>query len=270
MLFFGLLLLIALTSSPARASDSCTILYRVDGTLQVTDTPLGKGDATIPNLPGQFVLEYKVKDGAVTDGKVKVLHYSMFERFEIETIADVTTSLHHYAPRCNGYEEPPWRLPSDPRFPKICRYRGSTAAVAVGQLDRDAGTIEWAKCKAAPSYWARGDEAYTPDAKSKGKGCLNDLHVVGNIHCDGRLACKIGALKRGDNPQYDHWTQPLIHGPPGASASITVSSDLSELRTPRSRRDGYQSYNLPNESPTRTWFSFTAVRDDGSRYTTCP
>jgi len=261
---------ISLVSSSAWASEACKILYRVNATLQVTDTPLGKGDQTVKNLEGQLVVEYKFKDGAIINGKVKVLHFSMFERFVLDTIADVTTTLHHYSPRCNGADNPSWRLPSDPAFPKTCRYEGNSSPIAIGNLDRKAGKIVMAKCKAAESYWAGDEDAYTPAAKSRGRGCFNGMHVAGNIHCDGRLACKMGGLQRGNNPQFDVWNQPLIHGPPGSDASLDVSPDLSRIATPRRRKDGYQSYNLPNDSPSRTWFSLTGSRDDSSSHTTCP
>lgn len=112
----------------ASASESCTIAYRVNATLEVTDTQLGKGDQTIGNLPGSLVVEYRQKQGAVVDGKAKILHYSMYERFKLESLVDVTTTIHHYAPRCRGVDEPTWRLPSDPGFPKQCRYAGSNRA----------------------------------------------------------------------------------------------------------------------------------------------
>jgi hypothetical protein len=137
-------------------------------------------------------------------------------------------------------------------------------------LRKDDNVIEWGKCKAAPSYWGKDRRAYTISSKSKGKGCLKKMHVVGNIHCEGRLACGWGGLNRGDNPQFAVWTQPLIHGPPGSDHSVTISPDLSTIKTPVHRSDGHQSYNLPNDSPSRTWFSWVATRDDSSSFTTCP
>jgi len=262
-------LLAAILAQTVSASDSCTIMYRVKATLEVTNTRMGKGDQIIDDLKGSLLIEYRQKQGAVVDGKVKILHYWMHERFKLESIVDVTTTLHHYAPSCNGVAEPSWRLPSDPGFPKECRYAGSGHAVATGALDREAGKIEWAKCKAAPGYWGKANDAYTPAQKSKGKGCLDEMHVVGNIQCDGRLGCKLGGLASGNNPQFDVWNQPLIHGPADAESSVEISRDLSAIRTPKHRKDGYQSYNLPNDSPSRTWFSWTAIRDDSSSYTTC-
>jgi hypothetical protein len=266
-----LILLSTLAARPAFASDHCTILYRVDATLEVTDTYLGKGDTVVRGIRGSLVIEYpQDRDARVTDGKVKVLHFATFQRFQIDALVDVTTVLHHFAPSCNGVATPSWRLPTDPGFPSECAYAGNTNAVAVGHLSREHQRIEWANCKAAPSYWSKDRAAYTTGDKSRGRGCLNDLHVVGNIRCDGRLGCKWGGLARGDNPQFDVWTQPLIHGPPGSDESLQVSSDLSTIRTPKSRKDGRQSYNLPNNAPSRTWFSWTATRDDTSPFTTCP
>jgi hypothetical protein len=264
-------LLTASLARTASAADSCTILYKLDGTLQVTDTAMEKGDDTIEGLKGSLVLEFKKRDGAVVDGKVKLLHFAMHQSFTLESVVDVTTTLHQYAPSCNGVEQPSWRRPSDPGFPKECRYDGNEVALATGELNREAGKIDWDRCNAAKDYWAKGKDQYTFADKSRGKGCLEDLHVVGNIHCKGRIGCKWGSLKSGDNPQFDVWTQPMIHGPDGSDDSISISEDLSKLRTPGGKKDGgYQAYNVPNDAPSRTWVSWSARRDDSSPYTTCP
>jgi hypothetical protein len=255
----------------AAASDRCTIAYRLDASLQVTDTYLGKGDALVRGVPGSLVMEYpQDKSGVVTDGKVKLLHFAIFEKFTVDTIAKVTTTLHHFAPTCNGVAIPAWRSPRDDGFPVQCSYTGNDRAVAVGKLSRKTEMIVWAKCKAAKSYWATDRGAYVPSDESKGRGCLSEMHGVGNVHCEGRLSCKLGGLARGDNPKFDVWTQPLIHGPPGSTNRVTISSDLRTIRTPTGRTDGFLSYNLPTDSASRVWISWVATRDDTSAYTTCP
>jgi hypothetical protein len=264
-------LLTLLVELPASASDRCTISYRLNASLQVTDTYLKKGDALVDGLAGSLVVEYpRDKDGPVTDGKVKVLHFAVLERFEVDSLVDVTTTLHHFAPTCNGAREPKWRLPTDKGFPRECRYTGNQRAVAVGRLSQASNTITWAKCKAADTYWAKDREAYVVEDESKGRGCLEEMRAVGNVHCDGRLACKWGGLRSGDNPQFDVWTQPLIHGPPGSKNDVEISSDLRTIRTPTGRKDGFLSYNLPTHSPSRVWVSWVATRDDASPHTTCP
>lgn len=265
---FSLAILVA---QSALAVDTCTIVYRVDATLDVSDTDLKKGDAHVEGVPGSLVVAFRQDEqGQVVDGKVKILHYAMYESFKIDSVVNVTTTIHHFAPSCNGSQKPAWRRVSDKGFPTGCRYSGNERSVATGVLRKDDNVIEWGKCKAAPSYWGKDRRAYTISSKSKGKGCLNDMHVVGNIHCEGRLACGWGGLNRGDNPQFAVWTQPLIHGPPGSGHSVTISSDLSTIKTPVHRSDGRQSYNLPNDSPSRTWFSWVATRDESSSFTTCP
>ncbi|RZV49232.1 MAG: hypothetical protein EX268_19280 [Deltaproteobacteria bacterium] len=42
----------------AGASDRCTIMYRVDATLEVSDTDFKKGDTTEDGFKGSFVLEF--------------------------------------------------------------------------------------------------------------------------------------------------------------------------------------------------------------------
>ena len=245
-------------------------MYRVDATLEVSDTDFKKGDTIVDGIKGSFVLEFaRDEQGQPADGKVKVLHFSMYEDFTIDSLVTVTTRIHHFTPTCNGLREPSWRRASDPGFPSQCKYTGNDNAVAIGSLRKADRVIEWGKCKAAPSYWARDRRAYDATSKSKGRGCLNQMRIVGNIHCDGRLGCRLGGLSRGDNLQFDEFTQPLIHGPPGSEHRVTVSQDLSTIRTPVRRRDGRQSYNLPNDAPSRTWFSFVATRNDSSRFTTC-
>ncbi len=256
---------------PVGASDHCTIEYRVDGTQQITDTYAGKGDTIVEHLPGWLVIEYEVdRDGVVSDGKVQVLHFSMFQRFTVDAVVDVTTTLHHFTPMCNGVRNPKWRGPSDPSFPAECKYTGQAEPVATGKLSLARRTITWARCKAAETYWSKDRSAYTVDDQSKGRGCLNDLRAVGSIRCSGGLGCKLGGLKKGETPLFDVWNQPLIHGPPDSNATLQISDDLRTLRTPRGRSDGFQSYNLPNDKPSRVWFSWVATREDSSPHTTCP
>jgi hypothetical protein len=256
-------------AAPASAADTCTIAYKVEGTFVVSDTALGKGDTT-QRVRGSLVLELpRDKDGELADGKVKILHYSMYESFRIDSVADVTTRIHHYAPLCNGEDNPPWRRSTDKGFPTSCEYSGRGRAVAVGELRREANTIALAKCKPAPTYWSPERDEYKPTDKSKGKGCMERMHAAGNIHCDGRLSCKLGGLRAGDNPQFHVWTQPFIHGPPGSQGTLSVSADLSTIRSPRPILSKHGSFNVPNDSPSRTWFSFSASRNDASRFTTC-
>ncbi|MGB5311268.1 MAG: hypothetical protein WBN38_04305, partial [Polyangiales bacterium] len=161
--FVSIFMMTMLAGLPAHASDRCMISYRVDASLQLTDTYLGKGDALVKGLAGSMVIEYPLdKDGAVTDGKVRVLHFSVFEKFTIETIADITTTLHHFAPTCNGTAAPTWRSPKDKGFPIECAYTGDRQPVAVGKLSRESNAITCANCKADDSYWAKDRSAYVP------------------------------------------------------------------------------------------------------------
>lgn len=269
-LTLGLLLsLVAHRAPTAFASDHCTILYELDVAFHVSDTDFGKGDAVVP-VPGSLLLEYLTgSDGEVQDGKVKVLHFAMYQRFTLDSIVTVTTNVHQFAPTCNGERDPSWRRPADPGFPDRCRYGGTRRAVAVGSLDRDAGTIQMDKCKAAATYWSKDRRAYTTQQKSRGRGCLDQMRGVGNVHCEGRLGCRLGQLSRGDNPIDLEWTQPLLPGPPGTPGRLLVSRDLNTIRSPEPAAGGFASYNLPNDSPSRLWFSFEGKRSSASKLTTC-
>ena len=265
---FGVAVL-ATTALPAVASDTCTIEYKLEGNFQVSDTSLGRGDRIV-GVGGSLVVEYpQDRDGKVVDGKVKILHYAMHEDFTIESVVIVKTSVHHYTPTCNGVAEPSWRRPTDDGFPKECGYTGNRRAVATGTLSMDGGFIELGKCKPAPTYWAEARHDYRPSDKSKGKGCLDGMRAVGNVHCEGRLGCKLGGLERGDNPVFDQWNQPLVHGPPGSTNHLVVTADLASITSPLEGGYKVRSYNLPNDSPSRTWFSFAATRNEGSKFTTC-
>jgi hypothetical protein len=106
----------------ASAADTCTIMYRVDVTFDVSDTDLKKGDAHVEGVRGSLVVEFpQDEQGQVVDGKVKILHYAMYESFKIDSVVNVTTTVHHFAPSCNGSESPTWRRVSDKGFPTACR-----------------------------------------------------------------------------------------------------------------------------------------------------
>lgn len=254
----------------AEASETCTIAYDLDATVQVTDSILGIGDETISGLRGSLVLEYTEDDrGHVTDGPVRMLHYWTFEKLRMGNLITVSTTVHLFAPRCNGIESPAWRSPEDETFPSSCRYDGKAAPVAFGTLSLEKNVVEWAQCGAAEDYGAEDRDAYTPSDESTGRGCLTDLHAVGMVRCDGRLACKMGGLEPGDNPQRYVWTQPMIvPGRPG-SGFLEISDDLATIRTPLASEGAYQSYNLPNHSPSRSWLSWRGTRDRASEHTTC-
>lgn len=255
-------------SSQARAAETCTIMYTLDVEFVVSDTDFGKGDIRIP-VPGILLLEFQADEQSPTDGKVGILHFAVYERFTVETVVDVRTAVHHFAPTCNGAKNPKWRKPGDPGFPKMCEYRGNTRQVATGLLNREDNAIEWSKCKAASTYWSRDRRDYDPKSKSRGNGCLNGMRAVGNVHCDGRFACRMGSLSPGDNPIDLTWNQPLLPGPPGTVGRLRVSRDLTRLETPKPTKGGHGSYNFVSDAPSRIWISFKGERDHESPHTTC-
>ena len=253
---------------------TCTVLYDLTATFQITDTPFGAGNETYRNLDGMLVLRFTADDeGAIQDGPVGILHFWMYQTFQITGIITLTTRVHAFSPSCNGEAEPSWRLPTDPRFPSVCSYAGNTRAIATGFYDRRNDEIAWSPCDAADTYWSedrKGDGSYRQSDVSSGKGCLSTLRWVGNIHCSG--LCGLGSPKRGDNPTFDVWTQPLINGPESSGVnSVAVSGDgrASNITTPTSASSGHQSYNVPNDDPSRTWMSWVGTRRDATPFTTC-
>ena len=268
--FLCLLSWLLLPPGAAASPDTCTIAYSLNSTIQLTDTAMGKGDKVVSGLQGLMVLEFETGDsGHPVDGKVGMLHFSVYQSFVLDSVVTVKVDVHTFAPSCGGQTDPSWRRTTDPGFPRSCRYAGNLDPVAVGELDRSAKTIVWDRCKADDTYWSKDRSAFTYDRKNKGKGCLRDLRNVGNVVCGG-TGCRLGRMSRGDNPQDFIWDQPMINGPPGANHSVSIASDLSTIGTPTSRTDGYQSYNLPNTEPSRAWISWRAKRLAASPHTTCP
>jgi cysteine-rich repeat protein len=257
------------TSPPA---STCTVEYDLNSTFQITNTFIGAGDQTNPNQQGLLVLEYRDDgNGNIIDGEVNMLHYWILNDFTVGGLVTVTTKVHSFSPNCNGEVTPDWRSDTDPGFPARCEYEGNTAAVASGVLHRNDGTITWDDCNVTSDYWAGGNRAYKASDVSEGPGCIAGVHSVGNVNCAGAV-CSAGNLAEGNNPQFDSWTQPMINGFPGVGANgLTASSDpqLTFLDTPTGATGGFQSWNVPNNSDSRTWSSWTATRNSASPNTTC-
>jgi len=257
------------TSPPA---STCTVEYDLDSTFQITNTFGGYGDKTNPNQQGLLVLEYRDDgNGNIIDGEVSMLHYWVLTDFTVDSLVTVKTKVHGFSPSCNGEVTPDWRSDADPGFPARCEYAGNTKAVATGVLNRNDGTITWDNCNATSDYWAGANAAYTAADISEGPGCITSVHSVGNVICTGAV-CSAGNLREGNNPQFDIWAQPMINGYPGVGTNgLTVSSDpqLTFLDTPTGASGGFQSFNVPNNTSSRTWTSWTATRNSASLNTTC-
>jgi len=228
----------------------------------------------VNDLDGMLVLRFAANDqGAIVDGKVEMLHFWMHQTFEITGIVTLTTNVHAFSPSCNGETKPSWRARTDPGFPPECGYAGNTRPIATGSFDGRKHEITWNPCDAPDAYWSdrrAGDASYQQSHVSSGKGCIDTLRWVGNMHCSG--LCGLGSPDRGDNPVFDVWTQPLINGPESTGANtVAVSGDgrATRITTPTSAATGYQSDNVPNDDRSRTWMSWVATRRDSSPFTTC-
>lgn len=261
-------------SAAAAPARTCTVLYDLSATFQITDTPFGAGDETYRNLDGALVLRFEANEGgAIVDGPVEILHFWLHQVFQITGLVTLTTNVHAFSPSCNGETKPSWRVHTDPGFPAECGYTGNTRPVATGSFNRRKNEIAWAPCDAPDTYWSderKGEASYQQSHVSSGKGCIDTLRWVGNMHCSG--LCGLGSPDRGDNPVFDVWTQPLINGPESTGINaVAVSPDrqASTITTPTSASSGYQSYNVPNDDRSRTWMSWVATRLGSSRFTTC-
>ena len=254
---------------------SCTVLYDLDASFQITDTPSGAGDALVTDLDGLLLLRFAADgDGEIIDGPVDVLHYWVYQDFVVDGTVTVTTKVHSFTVSCNGETNPTWRAPEDDGFPAVCDYSGNLNPVATGTLDTGNDEIAWDDCDASDNYWTtvvEGVDSYQTEDTSSGTGCLSSLLSIGNIRCQGAL-CGDAGLNEGNNPVFDGWNQPLINGPGVTGANVvTVSNDpaISSLNSPTGAPDGFLSYNVPNNDASRTWNSWVGTRRDASLFTTC-
>ncbi|MEM7436211.1 MAG: hypothetical protein AAF436_13720, partial [Myxococcota bacterium] len=68
------------------------------------------------------------------------------------------------------------------------------------------------------------------------------------------------------------WSQPFINGTgPSATSGLDVTggAQATTVSTRTGASGGFQSHNVPNDTSSRTWVSWTGTRNDGSQYTTC-
>ena len=63
--------------------DALTVEYTLSANLQLTETPMGKGDGVYRIGPGVAVLRFEQRDG-VPSGPAQLVSYGMVERFKID------------------------------------------------------------------------------------------------------------------------------------------------------------------------------------------
>ena len=81
-----LVAVLPLRAASAPVCDAFEIEYALAANLQLTETPLGKGDGIYPVGPGAAVLRF-VNKGGVPGGPVEMLSYQMHEHFVIHSTA---------------------------------------------------------------------------------------------------------------------------------------------------------------------------------------
>jgi hypothetical protein len=211
---------------------TCALTYDVEGTFQITGTPLHMGDGTFAIGPGTLIVRVPSADGvAPSDGAANVLCYETKQRFEV---GGVITSVHAYAASSGG------------------------DALSSGALAGD--TITWDECTYGSTY-CQSVSSWTPDDAASGPGCVTGYHSEGDVNCTLNKACALGALQGGHNPQDEVWDQPfndLVFGE--GFETVTMSGlggpDTSACAAPDGVDDKVE---IPNRSPSRTWVAFTGA-----------
>ena len=107
----------------------------------------------------------------------------------------------------------------------------------VAEGERSDDTLTWGRCTANDRRGVDKD-SWTPEQAAEGPGCLNDYQTRGNVACEG-LFCSTGGLEEGDNPQAENYHQPL--------GSFVFEAGWSRFTMSREE--------IPNRSPSRTWFT---------------
>jgi hypothetical protein len=116
--------------------------------------------------------------------------------------------------------------------------------LALGQRGADA--LTWERCIASASQGV-DKNSWTPDDAAEGPGCLGGYTTAGNVACVGAF-CSAGGLVEGDNPQAESYDQPL--------EGFVFNDGWSRFSMPR--------VELPNRTPSRTWFDLQGVLVDQS------
>lgn len=228
------------------AARTCTAVYDLSATMEIAGTPLGMGDATAEDLPGQLALRYTESDDAdeaPADGSpVEVLHWFVRNEIYVDT-ASVTTIVNAFTPTCNGETDIEDKL----NIPDTCVFDAAadTSAQASGVYDADDEALVWDACEFPPEYSEDpAGSGYLPEHTAEGPGCLNDYRSQGNVNCEGGGLCALGQLEEGDNIQDGIWGQPL--------EAFTLSADGTSVELSRTR--------TPNGQPSSTYLSFTGER----------
>ncbi len=287
---------------PEIPASSCIVEYDLDWTLQSSDSPGGIVDGFTTDLPGSMILKY-ADDGAgnIQPGRVEMMYIWVAANilFQKPGAPTVTIQGHGFSPSCNGEADPDWSDPAS--IPEVCEYNGDLETqnpIAIGTLNESGAVIDWQGCAVPSSYWAEDSASFTiADAETaSGRGCValkvgntgadaeipteqGQFSLYADVNCDGsKIVCGAAGVEPGSNTIALQWPQALINGTAASGQNGLIVAEDAQKSTvffPGSSTDGsesaqggYQSFNIPNPFPARTWLGASGVRLEGG-FTTC-
>src|SRR5690606_24846930 len=127
----------------------CTATYTLDPNMTISDATAANGTYGLPHDVSTWKMRYEVdgSDNPLVGGAVELLF--MFIRNQFQTSASgvvVTTTVNHYAPRCNGELSPAeWNPPA-----ATCADDNNLVPVATGTVGN--GVVIWDQCDAADEF----------------------------------------------------------------------------------------------------------------------
>jgi len=204
-------------------ADSWVLTYGITGRVDITDTPLGIGNA-YAYVGGvetdEIVLRIPDDGGVPAEGAIVMTSFDLLQDFRVsvEVVGEIA----------------------------IVSYLTSLASdecgVALGELS--GSTIEWGECNFGALH---GGNEWSPDEGATGPGCISDYHVEGTVDCidNSVLAtCDAGWLDEGEN-QLDYiYNQPMLD----------LEFDTADLERFTMKGADYGT-ELPTYTNNRTWLS---------------
>ena len=207
----------------AGCADSWELTYAITGRVDITDTPLGIGNA-YANVGGvesdEIVLRIPDDGGVLANGAVVMTSFNLLQDFRVSVEVVGEIAIETYLSSISTDE----------------------CGVATGQLD--GASLEWDEC----NYGAlHGTNEWSPDEGATGSGCIRDYHVEGLVECidNSVLAtCEAGWLDEGENVLDYTYNQPML----------TLDFDSADLDS-FTMRGSDVGAELPTYTNNRTWLS---------------
>ena len=207
---------------------SWVLTYGLTGRIDVTDTPLGIGNA-FADVGGletdELVLRIPDDGGKPAEGPIVLTSMELLQDFKISVDFTGEISIESYL--STGVSD-------------SC---GAAAGVLTGTK------IEWDPCRFGDKH---GTNEWSPDEGARGPGCMQDYRIEGVIECidDSLLVtCGAGWLDDGVNELDCTYNQPMLD-------LVFDSTDLESF----TMTAGDVGVEVPTYTNNRTWMSLEGER----------